>query len=91
MQYKLEEVEAADEAAVEETVVEVDLEDLEVDSSKMESRTKDSTTSCNRGLPKEQLNDVMSDTERKLPFESCGDNKSSSSSFRGVLDLTLGS
>jgi len=54
-----------------------DLEDLEVDSSKMESRTKDSTTSCNRGLPKEQLNDV--DTERKLPFESCGDNKSSSS------------
>ena len=56
-----------------------DLEDLEVDSSKMESRTKDSTTSCNRGLPKEQLNDVMSDTERKLPFESCGDNKSSSS------------
>ena len=55
-----------------------DLEDLEVDSSKMESRTKGSTTNCNRGLPKEQLNDVMSETERKLPFESCGDKKSSS-------------
>ena len=55
-----------------------DLEDLELDSSKMEIGTKDSTTNCNRGLPKEKLNDVMSETERKLPFESCGDKKSSS-------------
>ncbi|KAL3768086.1 hypothetical protein ACHAW5_009143 [Stephanodiscus triporus] len=69
-----------------------DVEDLERDSCRMESSTQDSTTNCNRWEGKaplrEQLDDGMSKSKRKFPFELHECKKSSSLFGPGIQDCT---